>query len=89
MNKNIDMISKLNHIHINDNINEILIFDNDYHINIVKNIINVLIIFNKLYDIDDIYIKEYIDDIYNISDINLYNINFNDIIKDYIIYLID
>jgi len=89
MNKNIDMISKLNHIHINDNINEILIFDNDYHINIVKNIINVLIIFNKLYDIDDIYIKEYIDDIYNISDINLYNINYNDIIKDYIIYLID
>ena len=86
---------------MNKNIKEILIdilYDKEYiddyynkiYINIkdidnFNKIILILINFNKKYDIKDNYIINYINDIFNCSDINLYY-NFPEkyIIKDYL-----
>lgn len=52
---------------------------------IVRNIINVIYKFNNLYDINNKKLIEYIEDIFNCSNIMIYEVmNDNIIIKDYL-----
>ena len=80
------------YIYIDDNnIFNICLLNKDIDdIFIIINIINILKRFNINNNIDNKYILNYLDDIYNICDINIYkDLNNLNIIIDYMIYIKD